>query len=268
MPTAEPLDEAAEPGVSPAAAPFSAPARPELTDGRRIGVLLSHGFTGSPYSMRPWGESLAAQGYAVQVPRLPGHGTSWRQLNNTRWQDWYAEVSRAFDALRAECDQVVVGGLSMGGALVLRLAADRGEEVAGVVLVNPAVNTVRKDVLALPVLKWVVPAFPAIANDIKKPGVDEHGYPKTPLKAAHSMMQAWKPLRADLGRITSPVLLFRSAEDHVVDPSSGEIILTGVSSTDTTERLLENSFHVATLDHDADAIHAESAAFVERVTRA
>ena len=117
----------------------------------------------------------------------------------------------------AENDKVVVAGLSMGAALVLRLAADRAHEVAGVVVVNPAVATKRLDVKLLPVLKHLVPAFPGIANDIKKPGVQEHGYDKTPLKAAHSMMQAWKPLVADLPKITAPLLYLRSTEDHVVD---------------------------------------------------
>ncbi len=98
------------------------PARPELTGGRRVGVLLSHGFTGSPASMRPWGECLAERGYAVEVPLLPGHGTTWQELNITTWDDWYAEVDPAFEKLAAENDAVVVGGLSMGGALVLRLA--------------------------------------------------------------------------------------------------------------------------------------------------
>jgi carboxylesterase len=66
--------------------------------------------------------------------------------------------------------------------------------------------------------------------------------------------------------VTQPLLLFRSAEDHVVDPSSARIILTRVSSTDVTERILENSYHVATLDNDAPAIYEESAEFIRRVT--
>ncbi len=250
------------------AAPFSAPAHPDLTGGRRVGVLLSHGFTGSPVSMRPWAESLAERGYAVEAPRLPGHGTTWQDLNTTTWRDWYAEVSRAFDKLRAENDHVVVAGLSMGGSLVLRLAADRGSEVDGIVLVNAAVNTERKDVLALPVLKWLVPSFPGIAEDIKKPGARELGYDRTPLKAAHSMFQNWKPLRADLAKVTAPILFFRSVEDHVVDASSARIIGAGVSSRDVTERMLQDSYHVATLDNDAPAIFAESADFIARVTAA
>ncbi len=252
--------------VLPEATPLSVPARAELTGGRRIGVLLQHGFTGSPHSMRPWGEALAERGYAVETPRLPGHGTSWQELNNTQWADWNAETRRGFERLAADNDVVVAGGLSMGGGLVLRLAADLGDRVAGLVLVNPAVNSERKDVLALPVLKWVVPAFPGIANDIKKPGVEENCYTRTPLRAAHSMVRGWNALRADLSKVEVPVLLFRSTEDHVVDPSSSRIVRESVSSTDFTEIALPDSYHVATLDNDAPTIFTESAAFIARVT--
>ncbi len=252
--------------IDPSAEPFFSDAVPDQRDGQRVGVLLVQGFTGSPASMAPWGRYLADQGLGVAVPRLPGHGTTWQELNRTRWPDWYGEVERAFEKLRANNDQVVVGGLSMGGALVLRLAADRGRDVAGVVVVNPAVSTERKDVLALPVIKHLVPSFPGIANDIKKPGVEEHGYTRTPLRAAHSMMQAWKPLREDLPKITQPLLMFRSSEDHVVDASSPALIRATVSSRDLTERILENSYHVATLDNDAPTIFEESAEFVRRVT--
>jgi carboxylesterase len=216
--------------------------------------------------MVPWGRHLAERGYGVAVPRLPGHGTTWQDLNRTGWADWYAEVELAFEKLRANTDQVVVGGLSMGGGLALRLAADRGREVAGVVLVNAAVNTLRKDVHALPLLKHLVPALPGIANDIKKPGVEEHGYTRTPLRAAHSMMTAWRSLREDLPKVTQPMLVFCSSVDHVVDPSSAALIRATVSSRDLTERILENSYHVATLDNDAPIIFEESAQFVGRVT--
>jgi carboxylesterase len=246
--------------------PLSVPARPELTGGKRIGVLVSHGFTGSPYSMKPWGRSLAERGYAVEVPRLPGHGTTWQELNTTTWADWYAEVSRALTKLRAENDAVVLAGLSMGGALLLQLAEEHDADIAGLVLVNPAIATKRKDVKLLPVLKHVIPAFPAIANDIKRPGGNEYGYPKTPLKAAHSMMMAWPGIAAGLGKITKPVLYFRSSEDHVVDELSEGLILDGVSSTDVHKRMLDNSFHVATLDNDDQAIFDESAEFIARVT--
>ncbi len=252
--------------IHPLAEPFAAPARPELTGGRRTGVLLSHGFTGSPYSVRAWGEHLAGLGYAVEVPRLPGHGTTWQEMNTTVWDDWYGEVSRAFERLCAANEQVVVGGLSMGGALALRLAADHPDRVAGVVVVNPAVATKRRDVKLLVVLKHLVRSFPGITDDIKKAGVEEHGYLRTPLKAAHSMFRAWPPLVADLPQVTAPLLYFRSTVDRVVDELSEPLITGSVSSRDIDVRPLQDSYHVATIDNDAPRIFTETAAFVSRVT--
>ena len=250
--------------VHPLAEPFVADGDAESPRGR-VGILLSHGFTGSPASMRPWAEYLASHGYAVSLPRLPGHGTTWQEMNKTTWANWYGEIERAFEALANQVDTVVVCGLSMGGALAMRLAADHPDRVSGLVLVNPAVTTERKDVKLLPLLKHVIPAMPGIANDIKKPGVQEHGYTKTPLRAADSMFRAYKVLHADLGRVVCPILLFRSTEDHVVDPSSGRAIRSTVASTDVREELLQDSYHVATLDNDAQQIFEGSLAFVERV---
>lgn len=254
-----------EPEIMPGGEPLRREARPERTGGRRIGVLLSHGFTGSPYSIRPWGEYLADLGYGVVVPRLPGHGTTWQDLNTRTWADWTEHLADVFEEMRGEHDAVVVGGLSMGGAQVLRLAADRPDDVAGVIVVNPAVATKRLDVRLLPILKHLLPSMPGIVNDIAKPGVDEHGYARTPLKAAHSMMRAWPQLVADLPRITAPLLYLRSDVDHVVDELSEPLIWNGVSSTDKTRVALPDSYHVATLDNDARIVFERSAAFIARV---
>ena len=70
-------------------------------EGGPTGVLLCHGFTGSPQSLRPWAEYLAKAGLSVSLPRLPGHGTTWQEMARTRWEDWFAEVDRAFDELQA-----------------------------------------------------------------------------------------------------------------------------------------------------------------------
>ena len=251
--------------VAPAAEPFYADAAPG-PDGQRIGVLLSHGFTGAPGSMISWGQYLAEQGFGVAVPRLPGHGTTWQEMNRTRWQDWYGELERAFDKLRANNDQVVVGGLSMGAALALLLAADRQQEVSGIVSVNISVDNKDPRRHALPLLKRLVPSFPGIAGDIKKPGVDEPGYDRLPLRAAHELIGLYKALRPQMPRVTQPLLMFRSSVDHVADPGSHDIVMREVSSRDLTERILENSYHVATLDNDAPVIFEESAEFVRRVT--
>ncbi len=247
-------------------APLAVPAAPEKTGGRAIGVLLVHGFTGSPAAMKPWGQSLADQGYAVEVPLLPGHGTRWQDLNAVSWTDWYDEAEAAFERLRESCEAVVVAGLSMGGSVVLRLAEERGNEVAGIVLVNAFVSSTRKELVALPVLKHAVPSLRGVVNDIKRSGQDEHGYPRLPLKGLAAVTEMWKVVVPDLKRVTQPLLYFRSAADHVIDPSSSPTVLRGVASADVEERILDNSYHVATLDHDAERIFAESAEFVARVT--
>jgi carboxylesterase len=231
-------------------------------DGGKVGALMVHGFTGSPFSMRPWGEYLAENGLAVLGPRLPGHGTRWQEMNLTRWQDWYGEVERGFDTLRGKCEQVFVMGLSMGGTLALRLAEEKGDDLAGVVTVNASLLTLRRDAKLLPFLAKVVPSLKAIGDDIKKPGVTEKAYDRTPLRAAASLARFWVLVQADLGAISQPMLAFRSVEDHIVEPASGAMLLERTGSSDVREVLLHDSYHVATLDNDAPLIFAESLAFV------
>jgi carboxylesterase len=252
--------------MHPLAEPMSASATPDLTGGRPIGVLLVHGFTGSPASMRPWADALAERGYAVEVPLLPGHGTRWQDLNQVAWGDWYDTASAALDRLLADCEAVVVAGLSMGGSVALRLAEERPGDVAGIVLVNPFLSSNRKELVALPVLQRVVPSLAGVINDMKKPGQDEHGYPRLPLKGLFQVTRMWKAVVPDLPKVTQPLLYFQSREDHVIDQSSRDTVLSAVSSRDVTHRVLEDSYHVATLDHDAETIFAESADFVARVT--
>lgn len=239
--------------------------QPYRAEGGPVGAALCHGLTGSPWSVRPWGEYLAAAGLTVAVPRLPGHGTRWQDLNRTRWEDWYGEFERAFDGLRGRCELVFAMGLSMGGTLALRLAEQRGDDVAGVVVVNPSLTTERRGATLLPVLAHVLAAFPGISDDIKRPGETERGYDRLPLKATASLARLWRLTRADLPAITQPLLAFRSREDHVVEPTSGRLLLEGVRSADVEERILENSYHVATLDYDAPAIFEGSLAFVRRI---
>ena len=240
-------------------------AEPFSHDGSEVGVLLCHGFTGTPQSMRPWGEYLAERGYTVRVPLLPGHGTTWQEMNNTGWQDWYSCVDTAFRELHESCERVVVGGLSMGGALSLQLAQEHGPRISGLVLVNPAVKFDDPRTRLVPVLKHFIGSLEAVGNDIKKPGVTELAYPRTPLKAGHSQLVAWQSVVRDLPEVTQPVLLLRSIEDHIVPASSSALILSRISSRDVSEILLRDSYHVATLDNDAPRIFDESAKFIERI---
>lgn len=244
-------------------------AEPFFHDGGSVGVVLSHGFTGCPQSMRLWAEHLAAAGLTVALPLLPGHGRTWQELGTTTWTDWYAEVDRAFtDLHRVGCHTIFAMGLSMGGALALRLAQVRAAGVHGLVLVNPSVLMPRTHRAAVTALRALPRSLPGIASDIKKPGVTELAYDRVPLTAARSLAKLHKAVRTDMAAIMQPILLYRSAVDRVVPAESSAYVVKNTRSTDLEEIVLTDSFHVATLDNDAPKIFAGSLDFVRRVSAA
>jgi carboxylesterase len=231
-------------------------------EGGPTGVLLCHGFTGSPQSLRPWAEYLAAEGLTISLPRLPGHGTTWQEMARTRWEDWYAEVDRAFDELRANCDEIFVMGLSMGGCLALRLAELHGDAVSGLVLVNPSLTADTKAIVLAPVLKLVVPSLKAIGSDVKKEGITELAYNRTPVKSIATLPGLWKVTSRNLDQVSAPVLCYRSTTDHVVGPASLEVLRRELPTSQLEVRECADSYHVATLDNDAETIFAGSLEFV------
>jgi carboxylesterase len=224
--------------------------------------VLCHGLTGMPGSLRAWGEALAAAGLTVRIPRLPGHGTRWQDANKVSWQDWYAALERAFDDVRSRCERTFVMGLSMGGTVALRLAEERGADVAGVVVVNPSLFTTRKDAKLLPVVRFLVPSFPPVGNDIKKPDTVEPAYDRLPVKAAYQLSRLWKLTNAELDKLTQPLLVITSRDDHVVEPENSTRLMDGAASTNKRQIVLENSFHVATMDNDLPLIIDETLKFV------
>jgi carboxylesterase len=244
--------------VLPGAEPFQA-------EGGPVGVLLCHGFTGSPQTLRGWADYLAGQGLSVSLPRLPGHGTSWQDLARTGWQDWYAEADAAFGALAGRCEQVFVFGLSMGACLALRLAEVHGGAVRGLVLANPSLAPDTKLFLLAPVLRHLSRSLslPGIASDIKKPGPQELGYDRVPVRAAATLPGLWKTTAGDLGKVTQPVLVYRSTVDHVVGPPSMRVLLAGLPGGQVTVRECPDSYHVVTLDNDAQDLFEGSLTFIK-----
>jgi carboxylesterase len=243
-------------------------AEPFTADGGPIGVVVSHGFTGNPASMRPWAEHLAAAGFTVRLPLLPGHGGTWQETNKTRWPQWFETIESTFLDLDERCERVFAVGLSMGGTLITRLAELHPERVAGLILVNPAYGTRRFDAKFAPYISWAVKSRPAIGGDIKKPGVDEEAADRTPVVAFASLLKLWKVTVTDLASVRAPILMYRSREDHVVDDLSAQLLKKGAVNTTVREVLLDNSYHVATLDNDAPAIFAGSVDFIESLANA
>lgn len=230
-----------------------------------VAVLFCHGFTATPGTLRDWARYTADAGFTVSLPRLPGHGTTWQELGVTDWRDWFACLDREFNLLRRRCDQVFLAGMSMGGALALRIAELYPDAVSGLVLVNPAVAG-NPGLAGVGIARHLVRSISVVGSDIKRPGVLEHSYPRVPLSAAFSMTRMWADVRARLDLVYCPLLLFRSSVDHRIPAVSSEVILRQVSSEEITERVLPNSYHVATRDNDASQILTESVAFFARHT--
>jgi carboxylesterase len=245
----------------PGCEPWSSPA------GGPHGALVLHGFTGSPVSMRPLAEALAGAGFAVELPRLPGHGTSVQDLAQTRWDDWLAEAERALAELKGRTPEgkVVVAGLSMGGALTVALAEDH-PELAGIVLINAPVSAPPELTAGLEsMMAGGVDIIDSIGGDIADPSADEASYDATPLRPLLSMLTAGEQVRARLADIAQPTLIITSRQDHVVNPGDSDILAEQISGP--VERVwLDKSFHVATLDYDKAELEQRAVEFARRVT--
>ncbi|HXQ75465.1 MAG TPA: alpha/beta fold hydrolase [Acidimicrobiales bacterium] len=246
-------------------APIIPGAEPFSLDGGPAGVLVLHGFTGNPQSMRPLAEALGAAGYAVDLPLLPGHGTSVEDMIPTRWEDWSEAAESAYAKLAAGCDAVAVAALSVGGTLACWLA-EHHPEIRGLAVVNPFIDPPAESFRE--VMRGFLAAgtevAPGVGSDIKKEGMAELAYPGTPVAAALSLFEGIDATAAKLSQVACPVLLLSSRNDHVVPSSSGDVLEAGVAGP--VERVwLEESYHVATLDNDADELTARVVAFVARV---
>ena len=250
------------PPVLPGAEPLS-------HDGDRRGALVLHGFTGSPMSMRPIGEAFAAAGWSVEMPRLPGHGTTVEDMDRYTWSDWTAAADAAYDALAARTDAVVVVGLSMGGALTVHVAAGH-PEVAGIVPINAAVEPadfapVREQLEGA--LAAGVRIVPGVGNDVADPDVVELAYPAMPAAGLISFADGMTALKAALPSITVPALVVHSVQDHVVPVGSHTALVEGLGGpVEVLE--LERSYHVATIDYEKDLIIERTLAFADRVLAA
>lgn len=228
-----------------------------------VGVLLLHGFTGSPASMRPWAHFLQDKGIAVRVPRIPGHGTRWQDLNKVKWQSWPKRAEEDLQELIARYKKVFVFGLSMGGANTLHIAAKHSSLLGGIVLVNPMIHIPDPTIKFIDLIKYITPKRPSVGDDIKKPGVTEWGYDALPMKGVAQLHRFLKVTRSTLNSVACPTLLFHSTEDHVLPVSNTEIIMAELGTSEKTRIELGNSYHVATLDYDADTIFESSYQFIK-----
>jgi len=232
-----------------------------------VGVLVLHGFTGNPGSMRALAEACATAGFHVELPQLAGHGTAMEDMIPTRWADWSSDAEKAYQVLSKRAKKIVVMGLSMGGALTLWMAAQH-PEACGIVCVNPATQPQPQEVIDMlqEMIDGGMVTTDGIGSDIADPSAHETAYSGTPLGAMKSFLSdGLAPLAPRYPSIKMPMLLYTSVQDHVVQPSDSDAVAATYGGP--VERvMLERSYHVATQDYDKDIIFAGAVAFVHRVT--
>lgn len=245
--------------VEPVALPFGLG-----PDEARAGVVLVHGFTGTPFEMRPLGEALAARGFQVAAPRLAGHCGTTEDLRRTRWPDWLASVEEVFEGLKARCDEVAVVGLSLGGLLTLELARRRPAEVKAIAVLasalwlTPAAMRFERAIYKLPFAPRL--ALPKIAgSDIADPEMREknqlaQGRAGMPLAALHSLIELGRHLEPRLGEVTAPALVGHARLDHTVPYSASERIAASLGSREIKMLTLERSFHCITIDVERETL--------------
>ena len=232
-------------------------------DGGSEGALLVHGFTGSPQGLRGLGEYLAERGIAVEGIRLPGHGTTWQDLNTRRSTEWIAAVEEGYAKLAEGRNKVFLVSLSFGSALALDFAARNPDKVAGLVTLAGMVLVKDPRRFLSGVIARLTPSIPGVGNDIADPGGREIAYDRLPTAAGHQMLTFIKAARRTLPSVSCPLLVMHSHNDHTVHPDNALEIHDRVASTDKELVWVDDSFHVITLDVDRQRVYESTYEFIK-----
>ena len=241
-------------------------------EGDDRGVVCVHGFTGTPHEMRYLGDRLHRDGFTVRGVRLPGHGTTVEDLDRTTWLDWARAVDEAIDDLRRHCRRVAVVGQSLGGLLALHAAARRDDLAAIASLAAP----LALGGLSARAAAWTQPggplhgrirALPKLGgSDCRDPRARRGNvsYPAVPVTALGQLLDFMRVVDEELARVRAPLLVVHARRDHTAPVASAARISALARAART--RILDDSFHLITIDLERDAVAAEvSHFFAERM---
>lgn len=236
--------------------------------GGPVGVLLLHGFTGAPPEMRLLGDDLHAHGYTVSAPLLPGHGATVEAMNRCRWIDWAEHAAQALDELRSQCEQVFVGGLSMGAVLTLYLTAHH-HGLSGAMLYSPAVLVADWMLPLSAILKYIIPIrTKSGGRNLNDPQAHLHlwSYDEHPIAAAHEFWKLQRRVRRRLPQVVCPLLIIHSTGDSVIHPQSAQYTYERAGSQDKTLLTLHDSGHCLTVDSEWEWVAERTRAFIQSHT--
>lgn len=238
--------------------------------GNDIGVLLIHGFTGSPSEVRPMGKYLAQQGYTVVGPLLPGHGTNWQDLNRRKWHEWTDAAGQAYAALKQRCRKAFIVGVSLGGLITLYLA-ERNPDIPAIVVMAPGL--IASDWRANWI--WLLKHFITFSaydparhgDDLTDPEArkrDLWSYMGTPTSAAEQVVMLQRVVKPDLPKIAMPVLILHGLRDRTVKTASSQYVYDHISSKDKELIWLHNSGHCLWVDSEKLQVWQKVHEFIAR----
>ena len=239
-----------------------------IGDGGDVGVLMLHGFSGTPTELRELGEALGARGMTVRAPLLPGHGTHHRELEVSTRAQWLAAAAAALDDLSARARRVVVVGQSMGALLALRLASERpAGAVAAVVALAPALRLrLVAQLTRLPLPLRYLPKYeerlPDLVDKAQVRGLWSNSH--TPVRAVPQVLALGRETAAGLAALRAPLLVVQGARDRTVVPRGAHEVL-ALSGSEHKELLwLEKTGHIVAVDGERGVVIDKTLGFVER----
>lgn len=230
--------------------------------GNKTGVLLIHGFTGSPSEMRYLGDYLKDKSFSVRGILLKGHGTSPKEMKKTNYKDWIKSAEQGYSELAESCDEIFVVGFSMGGAIALHLA--NKYDIKGIVSLSTPIKILNRQYYIAAIVKYLSFAIGKQSKIVKQKDPFIIGYDKTSIKCIISFMQLINMVKLDLHKIEKPILIMQSYGDGTVHPSSANFIYKRVASTDKSIIFLHNSGHVITCDCEKEQVFEEVHNFINK----
>lgn len=244
---------------------------PFFLPGGRTGILLIHGFTGTPKEMRWMGEYLNGQGYTCLGVRLAGHATRPKDMVRSRWTDWTASVEDGYNLLRSVVDRVFLVGLSMGGALSLLMSTKL--DVKGVVTIStPYELPDEHPAWQIKLYSYFRAYMPKTREEpgagwFDKEAFKEHiSYPLNPIRSAAELKALLGKMQTALPKVTVPVYMIHSRDDTYVVPENMERIYAGlVNASDKTKVYITGSGHVVTRDAARDQVFELARDFIRRI---
>lgn len=237
-----------------------------LGQGRR-GVLLLHGFAGTPPELRRLGEHLAARGWLCEAPAMAGHGTTPEEFAHVTWRQWAASAQDALAALADECDSVCIAGQSMGGSMALHLAA-RNPSISAVAALASPIWIRDWRLRLLPVLhhvvRWHTPSDDVDLFD--QSAIEElWSYGRRPTSAILEFTRFIGAVGNELAAVRAPVLLMHGGRDRTIDPRNMDDIAARLVCSAAVETvLLPRSGHAVSVDVDRETVNDRVAEWFER----